>query len=129
LFFCFWLIEPPDVGNWFSSYAYESPELNTIEDFKYSNDSVVAETEKSPIECKQDLDRNVIVARSDDLLLEGKGTSDDVLDCKNPTIDDNFTSKVSPQEICLLFYCSAVCYAFEYELDVSLFFCIPMVSC
>ncbi|XAR54907.1 hypothetical protein NMG60_11030239 [Bertholletia excelsa] len=28
--------EPPDVRNWFSSYVYESPELNTIDDFEAS---------------------------------------------------------------------------------------------
>ncbi|CAI9095678.1 OLC1v1031674C1 [Oldenlandia corymbosa var. corymbosa] len=36
--------EPPDVANWFSSYAYESPALDSADDFKDWRCSVVAET-------------------------------------------------------------------------------------
>ena len=28
------LSEPPDIRNWFSSYVYQSPELNTSDDFE-----------------------------------------------------------------------------------------------
>lgn len=28
-YFCFDLSEPPDIGNWFSSYVYESPAIGT----------------------------------------------------------------------------------------------------
>lgn len=34
LHFSIWsLSEPPDIRNWFSSYVYESPEVDTIQDF------------------------------------------------------------------------------------------------
>lgn len=88
--------EPPDIGNWFSSYAYESQELNTIEDFRDSADSIIAETEEeSPNENKENLEENMIVSRNNDFLSpDGKGKSD----IKSPPRDDDtYISDVSTE--------------------------------
>lgn len=86
--------EPPDIGNWFSSYAYQSQELNTIEDFQDSTDSVKPETEESLDESKENLEGNILVSRNNDFLpLDGKGKSD----VKNPPGDDTYISDVSTE--------------------------------
>lgn len=100
--FVYVLIEPVDIGKWFSSYVYESPELNTIEDFKDSGVSIVAETEDIPNEREQNLDGNI------DLVLDGKGISDFVFNCKNSIRDENYKREVSSHEICILIWGFAI---------------------
>lgn len=48
LFPCFFVSEPPDVKNWFSSYVYESPALDTSDEFRSCPDKFDGEENNAP---------------------------------------------------------------------------------
>ncbi|KAL3499676.1 hypothetical protein ACH5RR_038769 [Cinchona calisaya] len=86
--------EPPDIGKLFSSYVYESPELNSIDDFKDSGPPGLAEIEPKK-EKEVNFDENGILEGGHDVLIaDGKDTSDGFCNCKSIARNDNCTIEV-----------------------------------
>ncbi|KAL6550429.1 hypothetical protein OROMI_020917 [Orobanche minor] len=50
--------EPPDIRNWFSSYTYESPELNTLQDFQGFGETCIQEEKKGKSGESQPVDKS-----------------------------------------------------------------------
>ncbi|KAL3817988.1 hypothetical protein ACJIZ3_003893 [Penstemon smallii] len=71
--------EPPDIRNWFSSYVYESPELNMLDGLQNLDGS--AETlNKAENKAKSGKCRNLV--KIDDALVSGdKGLLDEIVEC------------------------------------------------
>lgn len=82
--------EPPYIAKWFPSYVYESPELNSIDDFKDSGRPILAETGENEEEKEGNFDENgVLKKRHDVLLADGKDTSDGFLQSNSIARIDN----------------------------------------
>ncbi|KAL2548048.1 hypothetical protein Fot_09578 [Forsythia ovata] len=83
--------EPPDIGNWFSSYVYESPELNNRDGFE-DCDGPESRRNYSANEKKDELTENGFVGKCNHV--GEKGSSNGFIKCNGP--EDSASEVLEP---------------------------------
>ncbi|KAK6117463.1 hypothetical protein DH2020_048790 [Rehmannia glutinosa] len=89
--------KPPDIRNWFSSYIYESPELNTLgglQDFDGSEETCLEEEKKGKSGENQHVSKSV-----DGLISAVRKSSDEIIKCNESDEFEYSKSAVEPPDI------------------------------
>ncbi|KAK3029829.1 hypothetical protein RJ639_038263 [Escallonia herrerae] len=103
--------EPPHIRNWFSSYVYESPELNPGNDFQGCNSLEENESEKDEFNFRE-------LKRSNGLVVDEKVASNGLVRCSDSD-GDNHASQVPNSSDSLLLVSEDINFFFSYLLVLS----------